>query len=110
MSVPETIREELVRLCSSTRTRNATFSPKAPTHWNASEARDADGQPLTPNGAWDAVHAELLSGCVLTAVELDKPPGKIGYTFHLTDGMGQRIYVKLQIGSGVVLGRSFHIG
>lgn len=110
MSVPETIREELVRLCSSSRTRNSVFSPKAPTHWNASDARDADGQPLTVNSAWDAVYAGLLSGCILTAVALDKPPGKTGYAFHLTDGAGQRIYVKLQIGSGVVLGRSFHIG
>lgn len=41
---------------------------------------------------------------------LDKPPGKPGYTFHFVDGAGKRIYVKLQIASGFIMGRSFHVG
>lgn len=110
MSVPANIREELVRLCSSGRTRKAEFSPKMPCHWNPWEAKDEDGQPLTSIAAWDAVHTTLLTDCVVTAIELDKPPGKTGYWFHMTDAAGQRIYVKLMIGSGVVFGRSFHIG
>lgn len=68
------------------------------------------GEPYTRTGAWDEVRSQLEGGCVLTKVVLDKPKGKSAYTFHFKDARGNRIYVKLQIGSGTVFGRSFHIG
>lgn len=111
MSVPETIRDELLRFCrGGKRTRSAIFSREAPVHWNVYEAIDDDGKtPLTEDGAWSRIEHELNNGCVLNKIILDKPPGKVGYWFKFTDGIGQSIYVKLQIGNGKVLGRSFHI-
>ena len=82
-----------------------------PTEWNPHEARDpATSQPYTRQGAWERVHRELMAGCTLSIVALKKPPGKTGYAFHFHDAAGQRIYVKLQVLSGFVMGRSFHQG
>lgn len=81
-----------------------------PTFWNTGEVYDPrTGEPYTKDGAWDRVVQELGNGCVLSAVALDKPPGKTGYTFKFEDAKGQPIYVKLQMLSGEVRGRSFHI-
>ena len=54
--------------------------------------------------------AELLeSGNEIQEIELDNPRGKTGYVI-LASGGAQRpdIYIKLQLGSGAVIGRSFH--
>lgn len=111
MTVSENIRRELVRLCSSDRTRRAEFSRSLPTHWSPTEGYDsATKEPFTRGGAWEAVCRQLAAGCALNAIELDIPKGKTGYWFHFHDARGTRIYVKLQIGSGVVFGRSFHEG
>ena len=109
MTVPDNIRKELVRLTSREATRRSEFSNKAPTKWHPQQARDPiTGAPYTPIAAWERVHAELNNGCKLGSIVLDKPPGKIGYVFHFADGEGKLIYVKLQILSGFVMGRSFH--
>jgi len=53
---------------------------------------------------------ELIeAGHPIKTIILDKPPGKIGYVL-ITEGAPGRpdIYIKLQIGSGRVYGRSFH--
>lgn len=111
MSVPENIRQELIRLSSREGTRRSVFTDRAPTDWNPNNARDPrSGEPYTRVGAWERVHAELVGGCEIKRVALDKPPGKTGYTFHFVDAVGRRIYVKLQIMSGFVMGRSFHEG
>ena len=111
MTVPANILQELIRLSAREATRRSEFSKKAPTKWNPGEAIDPrSGQPYTPVAAWDRVHAELVAGCNLKKIPLDKPPGKFGYTFHFLDGANKRVYVKLQIGSGLVMGRSFHLG
>jgi hypothetical protein len=111
VSIPDNIRQELVRLSSREATRRSEFSSKAPTKWHPEEAYDPkSGQPYTRFAAWERIHAELVGGCEITQIELDKPPGKAGYTFHFVDGRDKRIYVKLQIISGHVMGRSFHEG
>jgi hypothetical protein len=111
VSVPDNIRNELIRLCSSQRTRDATWTKEAPTKWNPSEAYDPESdEPYTPAGAWQRIVEELTAGCTLAELIMDKPPGKKGYVFHFQDARGERIYVKLQLVSGGVRGRSFHIG
>ena len=111
MPVAKNIRDELIRLCSDSRTRTAVFTNKMPTKWHPEQAiNPEDGQPFTRDGAWTRVVAELSSGCHLNPKVLDIPAGKTGYEFHFADGRGVRIYVKLQITSGRVVGRSFHVG
>lgn len=67
------------------------------------------GQPFTDAGAWDFIVENLRAGCQVMRVDLEKPPGKTGYVMKLQGAQGRPfIYVKLQIVSGVVYGRSFH--
>lgn len=111
MTIPDNVRQELIRLSSREATRRAEFSPKAPTKWNPGEVRDPKtGAPYTRQAAWMRIHAELVAGCEISKMVLDKPPGKTGYVFHFHDGNGVRIYVKLQLLNGLVMGRSFHVG
>lgn len=109
--VPDNIRQELIRLCSESRSRKSIFSREAPTHWAPWQLVDpSTSEAFTVDGAWEFVHRQLNEGCGLAVVDLEKPPGKRGYWFHCYDAKGTRIYVKLQLGSGVVIGRSFHEG
>lgn len=109
MSIPPNIRQELIRLSSKSATRKAVFTSKAPTKWHPEQVYDpATGQPFTKDAAWERVRTEL-ENCDLKTRVMDHPPGKIGYWFHFHDAKGTKIYVKLQLGSGFVLGRSFHV-
>jgi hypothetical protein len=67
-----------------------------------------DGNPFTPAGARDFVARVLAEGKVsLEEIELDSPAGAKGYVLHIPMG-GRTLYVKLQLGSGQIIGRSFH--
>ena len=51
----------------------------------------------------------LEGGHDVEAVELRKPPGKKAYVFKIKlDDINPLLYVKLQLGAGNVIGRSFH--
>lgn len=109
--VPDNIRQELLRLCKESRSRTSVFSREAPTHWVPWKLYDPEtGEAFTVNGAWLFIERALANGCQLQTIELDRPKGKTGYWFHGTDPFGTRIYVKLQLGSGLIIGRSFHEG
>lgn len=109
MSIPPNIRQELIRLASKGATRKAVFTSKAPTKWHPDQAYDPKtNEPYTRDAAWERVRAELV-GCDLKTLIMKRPPGKTGYWFQFHDAKGTKIYVKLQLGSGFVLGRSFHI-
>lgn len=103
-------RAEFVRHASSKHSRVSEWSARCPCEWRPQTVIDLrTGQVFTDAGAWDFVVENLNSGCQLEEVILDKPPGKTAYVLKL-DGGPQRpfIYVKLQAGSGKVIGRSFH--
>ena len=66
-------------------------------------------QPFTKIGAWELVADKLEEGEDLSAITLDHPPGKVAYVMKFRLGRDQPlIYVKLELGSGYVYGRSFH--
>ncbi len=101
----------MARLCQSRKTRREAFTTKQPTEWKPSDAIDAaTQQPCTLDGSWRMVEAYLLGTGAIKAVLLKRPPGRTGYWFHMYDHDGNRIYVKLQMGSGLIFGRSFHLG
>ncbi|BBD02447.1 hypothetical protein YGS_C2P0461 [Sphingobium sp. YG1] len=45
----------------------------------------------------------------METISLAKPAGKTGYVMIVEGFGGEKIYIKLQLGSGQVIGRSFHI-
>lgn len=108
--VSEGIRRELIRLCHSARTRRSDFSPTMPTHWAPQDVLNpATGEAFTPVGAWEFIVSLLEAGHEIEVIELDKPKGKKGYVMKV-QGVGvEKIYIKLQLLSGIVMGRSFHI-
>lgn len=112
MVVSEDIRREIVRLSSSGRTRRVDFSPSEPCEWKPTSITDPrSGKYFSDASAW-----EFLADCFERAllgdiyrVELDRPPGKLGYTLQVPGVTGKPpIYMKVQIVSGAVKGRSFH--
>ena len=80
-----------------------------PRDWRPYEIADPKtGEPFTDSSAWEFV-ARLLEDSNVTVEEvvLDSPPGKTAYVLH-TELNARRVYIKLQLGSGTVIGRSFH--
>lgn len=67
------------------------------------------GAAFTEDGAWEYVAEQIEAGIAIEVIQLEIPPGKRGYVMHLpSHDASVPIYVKLQLGSGVVVGRSFH--
>jgi len=67
------------------------------------------GLPFTPNGAWHFIEEKLEDECPIEEIELKVPPGSKGYVLLVSGGNNKPdIYIKLQLGSDRVIGRSFH--
>lgn len=59
--------------------------------------------------AWDLIASALESGHDVETIELRKPPGAKGYVMRIDLEPGKpQLYVKLELGSGKIIGRSFH--
>ncbi len=102
------IRHQLAILCRRKKARTSVWSPERPTEWRPNSIiNPEDGQPFTDAGCWELVADHLEAGTPLTEVELRYPPGKKAYEI-IVDVGGQDVYVKLQLGAGKVIGRSFH--
>jgi hypothetical protein len=81
-----------------------------PTHWSPQQVRDPrSGEAFTDEGAWLFVAELLEANHPVEVVILDKPPGKKGYVLICAGHPPEEIYIKLQMASGCVIGRSFHI-
>jgi hypothetical protein len=72
------------------------------------DPRSEDREPFTQDGAWNFIIELLESGHPMAQKALKVPAGKSGYVLIVASGEPEPIYIKLEIGSGVVIGRSFH--
>lgn len=98
--------------CKSRRSRTSAFTQGAPTEWQPTslrDPRDPDGGYFTPDGAWQFVAEALEAGHPIELITLTQPPGKKGFVL-IVPGVApvREIYIKLQLGSDLVIGRSFH--
>lgn len=111
MAVPEEIRRRLAAFASSRRTRNREFTRDRPCDWQATGLTDPRSKvPFTDDGAWEYIAEQIIAGVEIEVIELEHPPGKRGYVMKLPSANTQiAIYVKLQISSNCVFGRSFHL-
>jgi hypothetical protein len=105
----ESVRHQFISLLQNRRFRLPKFS-EMPYDWRPEQVLNpADGQPFTRRGAWHFIQEQLENRCAIEAVILDAPPGKTAYTMLLDVGGDKPdLYVKVQLGSGFVIGRSFH--
>lgn len=74
--------------------------------------RNPDGvldQYFNDETAWELIVQKLEEGHPVEEIELKKPPGEKGYVMKIQLEPDQPLlYVKLQMGSGKIFGRSFH--
>ena len=105
-------RRNLARLASSRHTRTSAFSSVRPTDWRPTKVRNPNGlldDHFTDSTAWELIASLLADGHPVEVLELRKPPGARGYVMLIDIEPGQpQLYVKLELGTGKVLGRSFH--
>lgn len=102
-------RKEMLTLLKHGRVKTA-FTKKQPTHWSPHTVTDpSTGQPFTSFGCLDFIKNLLENKYPIEVIVLDKPPGAAGYVMKVVPGGGDaEIYIKLQIGPGWLVGRSFH--
>ncbi|HEY2931062.1 MAG TPA: hypothetical protein VGK99_04895 [Acidobacteriota bacterium] len=68
-----------------------------------------DGLVFTDVGAWEFIAELLEADHPIEIVKLAKPQGRTAFVMKVEMGNEYpRLYIKLQAGSGQVLGRSFH--
>jgi hypothetical protein len=102
-------RSELMRRAGSRKTRRSGFTPGAPTKWHPTSLfHPVDGEPFTPDNCWGFIAEQIAAGVPIEVIVLKHPPGKRGFVMQLDGHGGITIYVKLQLLSDIVLGRSFH--
>ena len=104
----ESVRRQLIILAKRKSAWITKFTEKRPTKWRPKTVLDPKtGDYFTDLGAKEYIIEKLEEGYPLDEVELEDPPGRKGYAMTIKSGNGQ-IYIKLELGSGVIWGRSFH--
>ena len=108
--VQEEIRNQLAHLARRRRCRITEFSRRKPTVWQPHEVINPEtGAPFLEEQAWNLIANLLEAGHPIREIELDHPPGRKGYVMKKNLSNEQPIlYIKLQLGSGKIIGRSFH--
>ena len=111
MSECKSIRHQLITLARRKRARVVGWSPVRPTDWRPHSVRNPGGilnTQFSDAAAWELIASQLEAGCEVETIILDKPPGAKGYVMLIELEPGRPIYIKLQLGSGKIIGRSFH--
>ena len=112
MSIDDSTRRQLAVLARRPRARQTGFSSSRPTEWQPQQVRNPTGgldAPFTDSGAWDFIASKIENGHDIEVVELRKPVGATGYVMKIElEPTVPVLYVKLELRSGRILGRSFH--
>ena len=112
MTVDAETRRQLVVLARRSWARTTEFRPDRPTDWRPGQVRNPNGvldTHFTDAAAWELIASRLEEGQPIEVLELQKPAGAKGFVMKIELEPGQpRVYVKLQLGAGRIVGRSFH--
>ncbi|MCY4326039.1 MAG: hypothetical protein OXC53_00400 [Rhodobacteraceae bacterium] len=102
----------MVILARRSKSRTTAFSREIPTDWRPSQVRnpnDVLDTHFTDASAWELIATMLEKGHLIEEVTLHKPRGATGYVMQIDlDPRQAQLYVKLQLGSGKIIGCSFH--
>ena len=107
----DSIRRELTVLARNKKLRVKEWSRDAPSDWRPTQVRnpDAEGFCFTDISAWHFIAALLEDGHPLEEIMLYQPPGARGYVMYVELEPGRpKLYIKLELRSGKIIGRSFH--
>lgn len=65
--------------------------------------------PFTDDEAWQFVADLLEAGQPIEVIDMNDKPGTYGFVMIVdVAGHDRSLYIKVQLGAGVVIGRSFH--
>lgn len=102
------VRHQLLQLAKRRRAWDVEFTTTRPKDWSPKSVVDPlFNQPFTDQGAKDFIAELLENGHPIEEIALDTPLGKMGYVMKV-ETEGGKIYIKLELGSGKIIGRSFH--
>ena len=108
----ESARRQLAVLARRSHARVTAFNTERPTDRRPGQVRNPDGVLdtfFTDAAAWEFIAERLDDGHPIETVELRKPPGATGYVMKIDiESDRPQLYIKLQLGSGKIIGRSFH--
>jgi hypothetical protein len=103
-------RAQLSKLARRKELRISRWTKERPCEWRPYEVESPEtGLPFTEVRAWEFIAELLESGHPLREVQLEQPPGEIGYEMLVDLKAGQpKLYIKVQFLGRFILGRSFH--
>lgn len=107
----DTVRNQLCTLCLRRGSRQLGWPYGWPCDWRPREVADprsVDSEMFTDAGAWEYLAELLDGGHPLQQTVLRHPPGEAAYVMKVHLPGGRQLYIKLQLGQGKVIGRSFH--
>jgi hypothetical protein len=103
-------RRQLARFARRKSCRIVGRPPERPSEWRPESVIDPETkQPFTPAGAWEFI-ADVLDNkpeIPLETVTLRRPQGRTAYVLKVPL-QEKLLYIKLELGTNVVIGRSFH--
>ena len=112
MSISDSIRRQLVMLARRKGTRTSAFTSTRPKDWRPGDVPNPSGLLLPyfdDQSAWELIASRLEGGHDVETVVLDQPPGKTAYVLKIElNPERPLLYVKIELRSGEVVGRSFH--
>ena len=113
MTVPDAAtKSQLALLSRRSRARTTEFRVDRPTDWRPGTVFNPDGvldTHFTDAATWEFIATTIENGHPIEIVELQKPPGATGYVMKIDLQPNQpQLYIKLQLGAGKIIGRSFH--
>lgn len=105
-------RKELSTLARRRKARIVEFKKDRPTNWRPTQVRNPNGRLddyFTDSSAWELIADVIEKNHPIEVIDLEKPQGAKGYVMKVDTGSGiPEVYIKLQLGSGKIIGRSFH--
>ena len=103
-------RSDLLALVRKKKARFVEWTSQQPTEWRPYEVLNPDtGLQFTSSSAWALIGDLLERGHPMREIVLRKPPGKRAYVLIVElDPTCAPLYIKLQLGNGKVICRSFH--
>ena len=110
MAIREEIRRQIIELARCPSARSSAFTPERPTKWHPNTVVNPEtGHPFTLSGAWEFIATCAEQGHEIEVLSLRKPAGAPAYVMKVwLEGNRPRLYVKVEVRSGRILGRSFH--
>ena len=103
---PEAHRHELATLARRRHSRRLQF----PHEWQPwCVCSEVTGMPFTEAEAWNFIADRLEDGHPISVIDMRDNPGTHGFVMLIEMSGNERpLYIKVQLGAGVIIGRSFH--